>query len=405
MQSVQYSKAGLLIRNFLSDNSEINMTDLINHVIKNDLNDNEIVLLAKGLAESGATFSFQDDIICDIPSTGGPASLTTLICPLFLKLLGCKILKLGVPGRPAGGIDVLSQIEGFNNNPNSDEVKKWLDESRYVHILANDSFTPADAILFEFRKRNSALNIPSLVIASLLSKKLAVGLKSLGLDVRVSEFGNFGATDDEAKENCLRFNKISSLLGINSKCFITNGNLPQQPFIGRGEALLAFKYFFFNIENAYLKKHISQCLSMALSLSPGRIINFSYTDIKNCFFENIEIQGGKIKSFFEIIENVEANHIYTITSSKSGFLSIDLLKIRNTIVKIQNSYNHIQFPDPCGIILKRMPSEFVQKGEIICTLRCEGGFSNNFIRDINSAVYIYDNNLTSVIDTISHGKI
>lgn len=47
MQSVQYSKAGLLIRNFLSDNSEVNMTNLINHVIKTDLNDNEIVLLAK----------------------------------------------------------------------------------------------------------------------------------------------------------------------------------------------------------------------------------------------------------------------------------------------------------------------------------------------------------------------
>ncbi len=61
--------------------------------------------LARSVASSGAQISARASFSADVASTGGPTSLSTLICPLFLRAAGAVVPKLGVPGRPAGGID------------------------------------------------------------------------------------------------------------------------------------------------------------------------------------------------------------------------------------------------------------------------------------------------------------
>lgn len=396
----------MTISNFIADNSVQNMTKLIEYIKIYDLSDSEIVILTKGLAESGTTLMLQENSLCDIPSTGGPSSLSTLLCPLYLKLLGNKVLKLGVLGRPAGGIDVLSQIEGYKINPEYFEIKSWLAKSNYVHFIANEEFTPADSKLFHFRKQNNSLNIPALVISSLLSKKIAVGLKNVGLDVRVAEYGNFGTTFEDARKNSERFNRIASLLGISSKCFITNGMVPQQPFIGRGESLLALKNIFDKKDNGYLRNHSTLCLKMSLAISSNKIIDFTIEDVKNAFFENIELQGGSIKSFDNIAQKTENEHIQVVLSSKSGFLSIDMLKIRDSIVEIQNSVHTSRYSDPCGVTLMRMSNEYVDRGEVICTLRCENSFLKKFKQNIESAFSISENtNSIHDLEIVTYGKI
>lgn len=396
----------ILINNFIADNSVQNMTKLIEYIKIYDLTDSEIVVLAKGLAESGTTLKLQENSLCDIPSTGGPSSLSTLLCPIYLKLLGNKVLKLGVPGRPAGGIDVLSQIEGYRINPEYFEIQSWLSKSNYVHFIANEEFTPADSKLFHFRKQINALGIPALVISSLLSKKIAVGLKNVGLDVRVWEYGNFGTTFEYARRNSERFNRIASLLGISSKCFITNGMVPQQPFIGRSESLLALKKIFDNKDNEYLRNHSTLCLKMSLAISSNKKIDFTNEDVKNAFFENIEVQGGSKKSFDDIVQKTENEHTQVVRSSKSGFLSINLLKIRETIVEIQNSVHTSKYSDPCGVILMRMSDEYVDRGEVICTLRCESSFLKKFKQNIETAFSISENtNSIGNFEIVTYGKI
>lgn len=384
-----------LIKNFFKNQDSKSMHNLVNYCKSKDLYDDEILLLANGLAKSGEIISFPlSKTVCDIPSTGGPSSLSTLISPLFLKVLGKTVLKIGVPGRPAGGVDVLAQIRGYQINPNINEVKDWFDSSGYVHFIANDNFAPLDARLFQFRKENDAIDNASLVIASLLSKKIAAGVQYIGLDIRVSEFGNFGKTIKKATENGLKFNRVAKLAGIDSQCFLTDGNLPQQPYIGRGESILALYKLFNNCTDPLSKKHIAQCYRMAFSLSKSiSNTNITIDLLLKAFEENIKIQGGNMISFSELAQKIEVDHKYFIYAKNSGILKINLKKIRDAIVMVQNKF-HDLFPDPTGIILKNSSNNYVYAGDILCSYRCDKNYQIEFKKKLLNAFTI-DNTLNS----------
>ena len=167
------------------------LLEVIASARRGDLDDAGIAALARSLAASGETLESNTDRTADVASTGGPSSLSTLLCPLFLRAFGWIVPKLGVPGRPAGGLDVLSRIPGYRVDLSAAEVACVLRDCGYAHFVAGERIAPLDARLFTLRQQTGAQTIPALVIASLLSKKIAVGVRTVGLDVRVAMHGNF----------------------------------------------------------------------------------------------------------------------------------------------------------------------------------------------------------------------
>jgi pyrimidine-nucleoside phosphorylase len=101
------------VRTFLDRSDETAAAELVDAATDGHLTDGEIAELARGLASSGAELP-PDPCSADLASTGGPTSLSTLLCPLFLRARGLRVPKLSVVGRPAGGVDVLQTIPGFN---------------------------------------------------------------------------------------------------------------------------------------------------------------------------------------------------------------------------------------------------------------------------------------------------
>ena len=386
MRSFQY-----FIDKVKSNSTEKNILELITN--SKEISNEDILRLANLYAESGFILrSNNSQTTTDIASTGGPTSLSTLLTPLFLKFLGAEIPKLGVPGRPAGGIDILYQLEGYNINPIPSELEKWLEQDKYVHFIGNEQYTPLDRKVFEIRKKHKLLNIPQLVIASILSKKIAVNLTHAGLDIRVSPFGNFGTTWDNAKKNGRRFIDIASLAGIEAKCFLTDGSVPYQPFIGRGEALLAiYNLLEIGDKDIKLRKHMEDCLAMAASvLNTQEIFKPNNEHLKDLFKDNICLQGSDYKSFIKKAKSIEVDHIYEVKSDRSGFIAFDLNQIRKAIVNIQTkeiSKTNL-FPDPCGIILKKSNSDLVMKGEIICSFRCIKRYLNEFRKSLSKGFII-----------------
>jgi pyrimidine-nucleoside phosphorylase len=100
------------------------------------------------------------------------------------------------------------------------DARRVIDQCGYAHFLAGAEFAPLDAALFRFRQKVGAQNIPALAIASILSKKIACGVKFAGLDVRTATHGNFGSDFSEAGDAARAFCAAATAAGL------TPGRLP-----------------------------------------------------------------------------------------------------------------------------------------------------------------------------------
>lgn len=374
-----------------NDISDIEMEEICSVIKTLPFDKNKLAKLTQILAHSGETLSFSSYDTADIPSTGGPSSLSTIISPLILKEY-FAVPKLGIVGRPAGGIDVLAQIEGYNLKLSKKEIYKIIDKTQYCHFISNNQFAPLDSKLFKYRSENGFKNVSGLVIASLLSKKVAVDIKNVCLDIRYSHFGNFGSSLEEAKRLSDDFKQVSNLLGINSMFYFSDNAKLFQPYIGRGESLLAIYEYFSGNDSNWLNHHIEfECGEMVRTLTNKKIetSELKRIIIKN-FTENIVFQGGSIVSFENVAKNIKDSHIYEFSAKKSGILKIDIMKMRDTILKIQNNYidSGAEFPDPCGLIFLKNQNEKISQNETVLTFRVPENDLEYFKTELNNFITI-----------------
>ena len=353
-----------------NSSSDGNIALLVRYVSRNGLKLNETASLARKLAETGSSLPAGESVTADVPSTGGPSSLSTLICPLFLRLKGFTVPKLGVPGRPAGGIDVLATIPRYKTNLSREEVIRCLDECQYSHFLAGEDFVPLDARMFRIRQELGFQANPHLVAASLISKKLAASVTHFRLDVRVGPHGNFGRTLKEARVNARMFNSIARSVGLDSGCYLGDGTAVYQPYIGRGEALAALDDLFNDRPSPWLKEHVENCWDMTESLKAVNEVP-SGSMLKEVFAENLVAQGSNVGEFQRRVDEVRESSKTTIRANSSGYLQIDLNVLRRLLVQSQASHSSelTPFSDPCGVELLCRPGQKVDAEQPLAHVR------------------------------------
>lgn len=384
-----------LVNRFADTPTEDLMRRLIDYVESDEPTDEDLAYLTIQLVRSGTQLTQNGDNTVDIASTGGPSSLSTLLCPLYLRALGYIVPKLGIPGRPAGGIDVLAQIPEYRIIFDQIEIENILKSNGYVHFLASKEFTPLDAMLYSFRKKIDKVNIPGLAIASLLAKKKAVGVTLVGLDVRVAPHGNFGANQSIAISNAERFCRVAKLVELEAICFLSDAVKPYQPFIGRGESLLALYHILNDSADYWLSNHNDFCYAMVCRLLTEKLCKEnikrpSRQILSLVFQDNLKCQGTTYNRFEHYVKDVIDKHNLVLTAPKSGFINIDLASIRNIIVNLQNLYiseTH-PFPDPCGIILRANQGSYIRKGGTIATVRCIKQSAEKMLKDLAESIKI-----------------
>lgn len=345
------------------------LDDIISRASKGLLDDKGVATLAGRLADSGETVSFGHST-ADLASTGGPSSLSTLLGPLFLRSMGLTVPSLGVPGRPAGGVDVLAQIPGYRTDLSPEEIGRIIETCGYAHFESGRRLAPLDAQLFKYRQAVGAQAVTPLVIASLLAKKIAVGVQRVGLDVRVAAHGNFGRTNNEARDNAARFCRVAKILGLQPTCILTDASRPYQPFIGRREALVGVLRVLDGRAEGLLERHAAECVSMAQATAGDASCMPVRSDVKAAFHANVTAQGGGAYDFDEFEREVLARHRHFIMAESDGYLSFDLERLRKTLIDRQaaDAEGH-PYPDPVGLILLRDSGQLVTKGETVMTVR------------------------------------
>lgn len=334
-----------------------------------------IFRLASTLAESGDRIVWRNgELTTDLASTGGPSSLSTLLAPLFLSGAGLVVPKLGVPGRPAGGIDVLAQLSGYRTSFSIAKLREIIGTCGFANFLAGERFAPLDAEFFRFRQRSDGQDIPALVSASLLAKKIACGIRTVGIDVRVGSHGNFGNTYNEARDRCRVFLEAAQMAGIKMVCILTDARFVYQPFIGRGEALVALKRFFDGQADASLRNHIEQCCRMAQNvarLHGVREFDVDEREAERNFLKHIVAQGACRDAFEKKVDDVLSGHRYELIAKESGTVSVDLAGLRKVFQEVNSSKpsRGESFPDRFGVIMSARSGIYLRKGDSLATVR------------------------------------
>ena len=113
--------------------------------------------------------------------------------------------------------------------------------------------------------------------------------------------GNFGADFNAARAAAKSFCSTAHAAGIAAVAGLSDARTPYQPYIGRGESLLALRALIEGRAEEWLNDHADRCRLLAAhvaALRPGPGVP-SGGDVAKPLLENIVAQGGSEDAFYE----------------------------------------------------------------------------------------------------------
>ncbi len=134
----------------------------------------------------------------DKHSTGGVGDKVSIVLAPLAAACGLAVPMLSGRGlgHTGGTLDKMESIPGFNVFPSIQQIRKQILDIGCVMAGQTETIVPADKILYAMRDETATVEHPSLISASILSKKLAEGIDALLLDVKFGRGAFFKELED-----------------------------------------------------------------------------------------------------------------------------------------------------------------------------------------------------------------
>src|SRR5438874_2556230 len=173
--------------------------------------------LTEAMMRSGRVLRYPEDSPpkIDKHSTGGVGDKVSIV---LAPLLACD--EVWVPmisgrglGITGGTLDKLESIPGFNVHIDERRALAQLESIGVFMIGQTDDICPADKKLYALRDVTGTVPSQALIVASIMSKKLAENLDRLVLDVKFGS-GAFMKTRKEAQQIAASMTEVGKLMGV-----------------------------------------------------------------------------------------------------------------------------------------------------------------------------------------------
>ena len=185
--------------------------------------------LTLAMRDSGHCLNWPDldGPVLDKHSTGGVGDLVSLILAPMMAACGAYIPMISGRGlgHTGGTVDKLESIPGFNVNPSEDLFNQTVRKNGLAMIGQGTNLAPADGRMYAVRDITATVDSVPLIVASILSKKLAEGLDGLVLDIKTGN-GAFMCERNQARDLAANLIEVAAMSGLPSRVLITDMNQP-----------------------------------------------------------------------------------------------------------------------------------------------------------------------------------
>lgn len=183
--------------------------------------------LTQAMATSGKIIDWEEDgiaeLIVDKHSTGGVGDKVSLMLAPLAAACGARVPMISGRGlgHSGGTLDKLDSIPGYNTSPDLALFKRVVKSAGCAIIGQTDELAPADRRLYALRDVTATVESIPLITASILSKKMAAGLRGLAMDVKTGS-GAFMETEAEAEALARSIVDTAAVAGLPVKAVITD---------------------------------------------------------------------------------------------------------------------------------------------------------------------------------------
>lgn len=204
-------------------------------VCKQGLGAAETAALTAAMRDSGTVLDWNlPGPVIDKHSTGGLGDGTSLVVAPVLAALGAyaPFLSGRGLGHTGGTLDKLEAIPGVETTLAEDRLRRVVEEVGCAVAGATAAIAPADRRLYAIRDETGCVDSVPLIVASVLSKKLAGGARVMVFDVK----GGTGAfMKTRAEAHALAEALVATARGaaeVRVRALITDMNQPLAPAVG-----------------------------------------------------------------------------------------------------------------------------------------------------------------------------
>ena len=184
----------------------------------------ERIALTRAMRDSGTVLDWDlDRPVVDKHSTGGVGDKVSLILAPVLAACGAAVPMISGRGlgHTGGTLDKLDSIPGYQSVPATEVIKRVVRETGCAIVGQTADLAPADRRLYAVRDATGTVESIPLIVASILSKKLAEGLDALVLDVKTGS-GAFMAAREDAQKLAEALVEVARGAGLDTVALITD---------------------------------------------------------------------------------------------------------------------------------------------------------------------------------------
>jgi pyrimidine-nucleoside phosphorylase len=215
--------------------ADYQMTAWLMAVFFRGLDEEETTALTDAMLRSGRVLDLSTvaGIKVDKHSTGGVGDKVSICLAPLVAACGVPVPMVSGRGlgHTGGTLDKLEAIPGFRTQLSADEFTRVVRDVGCCMIGQTAEVAPADKRIYALRDVTATVECIPLIVASILSKKLAEGIDGLVLDVKAGR-GAFMKDEESARTLARALVRVATLAGKKAVALLTDMEGPLGSAVG-----------------------------------------------------------------------------------------------------------------------------------------------------------------------------